>query len=234
MSFSLRKGAFLVCDALERAGFLHAFGTRKCAASDPDLLQSAMEATGWSLKLAKQTHSDIRLLIEENPLLEGDAFVTRLQKTLAGVKTADCVPILIGDPKSGAMAAVHAGWRGTLQRIAQKTVSDLKKLGVSPSDCVAAIGPSACGDCYEVGPEVAEAFQNEFPQWSSFMKTNVATGKAMLDVPSSNREQLIESGIPAANLHLSTHCTMHQNDLFFSHRREGGPGRQLSVIGRVC
>ncbi len=219
--------SFISCRALTSHGFLNAFGTRHCAASDPSKLLSALGAAGWDVKIAKQTHSDVRMYLEENPALEGDAFITRKTNVLPAIKTADCVPILIGDPKTGAMAAVHAGWRGTASKIVQKSVKDLTATFRSnPEDLIAAIGPSACADCYEVGPEVAEQFAKEF------LKPAKSKGKFMLNVAAANQQQLIDSRLNPSNIHLATHCTMHQNDLFFSHRREGGDGRQLSVIGR--
>lgn len=243
MSFAVRKQAglsFLVCEPLERAGFKNAFSTRLGEISfaketiDESLkvFLPVIDAIGWSVKTAQQTHSDIRVHVDDNPPLEGDALVTQRTQTLIGIKTADCVPVLIGDPVSGVTAAVHAGWRGTLQRIAQKTVSDIcSRFSINPAHCIAAIGPSACGDCYDVGPEVVSQFQNEFHLWDAFMTLGNG-GKAKLNSPEANRQQLLKAGLLNANIHVAAYCTMHQNDLFFSHRRGGGPGRLLSVIGK--
>jgi polyphenol oxidase len=251
VSFSVRKKSELVyftCDALEKAGFLNAFSTRLGGVSPmpqhalnlgpkqdtPEnyaenlrRFLDAIDATGWPLETANQTHSDIRLHVDHIPHREGDALITRQSKVLVGVKTADCLPVLIADPKTGAMAAVHAGWRGTLARIAEKTVADLTK---NPGDCIAALGPGACGQCYEVGPDVAQAFP------ADFLKP-ISDKKSMLDVTAANRAQLEAAGLKPANIHAAPACTMHQNELFFSHRIEAhlasAGGRSLSVIGRV-
>ncbi len=176
MSFSIRKRteplfevSYIVCDELDRAGFLNGFGTRQLPAAAPDRFVSSLHPGSWELKLAQQTHSDIRLHLEDQPPLQGDALVTRRPNILAGVKTADCVPLLIGDPVTRTAAAVHAGWRGTLKRIAQKTLLDLRdKYGARPEDCIIAIGPHACGDCYQVGPEVVMEFKREFSNGENF------------------------------------------------------------------
>lgn len=244
MSFSFRKrivGAtevsFLVCDPLEKAGFIHAFGTRQCGADDPGLLLSAMKAMEWNLTMARQTHSDTRLFLEENPLLEGDALITQKEKVFAGIKTADCVSLLIGDPATGTSVAIHAGWRGTLQRITQKTLGDLRhKMNVNPENCVAAIGPSACGTCYEVGPDVIQQFKAEFGDGTECLDNFSSDGKATLDTSLANRQQLLAAGLKPENIHTAPCCTMHQNESFYSHRKENKTnphvGRQLSVIGK--
>ncbi len=215
---------------------------------------AALDANDWALALAKQTHSDIRIHIASpfrerpaegrvralSPTLslngEGDALLTNVPGILVGVKTADCVPVLIVDPKTKTVAAVHAGWRGTLQRITEKTVADMKtKFGVNPKDCLAAIGPSACGDCYEIGAEVTEQFEEEFRDAGKFLKNFSVSGKAFMDGRAANLQQLLLSGLKHANVAVSDRCTMHENDIFFSHRREGASGanvgRMLSVIG---
>jgi len=247
--------SYLSCSALKARGFQNAFSTRMGGVSPmpqdslhlspkndsaenySENLRRFLAAIGtpdWDLTTANQIHSDIRLTPEEDDAREGDALLSQNRGTLIGIKTADCGPILIGDPKTGMMAAVHAGWKGTLGRIVEKTIADLnEKFRVDPKSCVAAIGPSACGKCYEVGPEVAEQFRNEFRAWDEFMKLEPEKEKANLDVASANRRQLLEAGLLAANIHLSSQCTMHQNELYFSHRREHGHGRLLSVIGKI-
>ena len=243
MSFSFRKNSdsltsvtFLICDELDRAGFLHAFGNRHLPAATPERFVANLHPGTWELKLAQQTHSDIRLHLTDQPPLQGDALVTAHANILAGVKTADCVPLLIGDPVTRTAAAVHAGWRGTLKRIAQKTLVDLRdKYGARPEDCIIAIGPHACGDCYQIGPEVVAEFQREFSAGKNFFSKFSADGKAFFNGALANRHQLLEAGAQAHNIHNAQACTMHQNDLYFSHRKEGGAeqpaGRQLSAIG---
>jgi YfiH family protein len=165
--------------------------------------------------------------------MDGDALATNRSDIFVGVKTADCTPILIGDPSSGVAAAIHAGWRGALGRIVEKTLARLKNQhGFNAQNAIAAVGPSACVDCYEVGPEVEDVFKKEFSYGSILLQ------KKCLDVPQANVRQLIDSGVSPANIYVSQYCTMRDTNLFFSHRREGNNpqrravGRLLSVIGK--
>ncbi len=165
-----------------------------------------------------------------------DAIVSNARGVLAGVKTADCVPILIGDPATHSFAAVHAGWRGTLAEIATRTLTRMtEQYGTSPAEVVIAIGPAAGSCCYEVGTDVIEPFRKKFPQQDLFTETR--TDHACIDLLSSNRAQLISAGVQPANIHVAPLCTMCRTDLFFSYRREksvlGKVGRLMSVIGHA-
>ncbi|MCG3205582.1 MAG: hypothetical protein KCHDKBKB_02304 [Elusimicrobia bacterium] len=245
MAFSIRKKvigskeiSFLICEPLEKAGFVHAFGTRTCPASHPNHLLSALNTTPSYLRLAKQIHSDIRLMVDHIPPGEGDALITQRTRSFVGVKTADCVPVLVADIKTRVVAAIHAGWRGTHLRIAEKTIHDLKKhWGVHPKNCIAAIGPSACGRCYEIGPDVVGKFRKEFFEEAESFISETSQKTAFMDTSKANAQQLMNTGLLPNNIYLSSHCTMHQNQFFFSHRKEGkhNPtlGRQLSVIASV-
>jgi copper oxidase (laccase) domain-containing protein len=110
--------------------------------------------------------------------------------------------------------------------------------GVSPRNCIAALGPAACADCYEVGEDVISRYKSEFRYWRNILLDSAQEGKAHLDINGANIQQLLFCGFAEENIYVSEHCTMHQNDLFFSYRREGkglpsGVGRSLSVIGKV-
>ncbi len=164
-----------------------------------------------------------------------DALVSNTAGILLAVKTADCVPVLIGDAKTGAFAAVHAGWRGTSSSIAMKAIKQLEtEYGASTSDLRVAIGPAANTCCYEVGSEVIEKFKELFPQ-SEHLFTPTKAGHARIDLHAANRAQLIAAGVRPEKIHLAPFCTMDRNDLFFSYRREknlhGRVGRLMSVIG---
>lgn len=165
-----------------------------------------------------------------------DAIVSRAEHVLAGVKTADCVPILIGDPAGGAFAAVHAGWRGTLAGIVGFALDRLKnEYDSRAEDLRVAIGPSAASCCYEVGTDVTESFKARFPKCDPLFSPT-KPGHARIDLLKANRDQLIASGVLASNIHTAPLCTMCSPDLFFSYRQEkksrGKVGRLLSVIGR--
>lgn len=164
-----------------------------------------------------------------------DALVSNTPKVLLAIKTADCVPVLIGDPVTRSFAAVHAGWRGTSSSIVKLAIAKLQKeFRARAEDMRAAIGPAANACCYEVGTEVISVFKERFPPANKLF-TATREGHARIDLHQANRDQLIEAGISSGHIHTAPFCTMDRNDLFFSYRREkqkhGRVGRLMSVIG---
>jgi polyphenol oxidase len=257
--------AYVVCEPLAEAGFINAFSTRLGGTSPlpKDALNlsgfkgdapenvienrrrflKAIGAEGATIVTARQTHSTERCFIKTIEQARGfpnecDALMTRLSDVLLAVQTADCLPILIADTEAKVMAAIHAGWRGTAGRITERTVADLMlQHGLSPRHCIAALGPTACKECYEVGEDVIERFKTEFRYWPSLLVNFKEGGKAHLDIRAANRQQLLFCGFTEDSIYVANYCTMHHNELFFSHRCEGrasanGAGRLLSVIGR--
>jgi len=201
----------------------------------------------WTLTGCWQIHSaDVRVVSDEQdaqqkPGVLGDdkycdALVSNTPKILLAVKTADCVPMLIADPQTGAFAAVHAGWRGTSVSIVLGAISQLQsEYGTRAEDLRAAIGPAANSCCYEVGREVIDQFKERFPQ-STHLFTPTRDGHAFIDLQTANRDQLAGAGVSPERIHIAPLCTMDRTDLFFSYRREksvhGRVGRLMSVIGR--
>jgi YfiH family protein len=201
----------------------------------------------WTLAGCWQVHgADVRVVHTaaeakpaENQLGETvycDVIVSDTKGVLAGVKTADCVPILIGDPVTGAFAAVHAGWRGTL---ATAVIAGVERLAneydARPADLRVAIGASAGPCCYEVGSEVIEAFSSKFADGEKLF-TLTRPGHAMVDLLKANRDQLVSTGVRPERIHTAPICTMCRTDLFFSFRKEkrvyGKTGRLMAVVGR--
>jgi YfiH family protein len=258
--------SYLVCEPLEQAGFANAFSTRMggVSAFPSDALNlayfkgdqresvdenrhrfvKALGAEGSTVITARQMHSTERCFIQgmdqaRGPQPDCDAMTTKLANVLLAIQTADCLPVLIADTKTGAMGAIHAGWRGTAGRITERTVADLMQShGVDPRNCIAALGPTACAECYEVGEEVIERYKKEFRYWPDLLIDFKEGGKAHLDIRAANIQQLAFCGFTEDRIHVAEYCTMHQNDLFFSYRREGkgqpsSVGRLLSVIGRI-
>ena len=176
-----------------------------------------------------QVHSDIVVRAGglSGRISDGDALIENTPGRLVGVKTADCIPILMVDPRNRAVAAVHAGWRGTLSRIAQKAVQNLEgNFSSRAEDLHVAIGPGIGKCCYEVGAEVACQFR-EYDQALSKL-----THSAHLDLAEINRKQLIESGVPAEKIYVAGLCTLCHPEDFHSYRRDrADAGRMLSVIG---
>jgi YfiH family protein len=201
----------------------------------------------WALAGCWQVHgADVRVVAnagEANPAenekgdtIYCDVIVSNAKGVLAGVKTADCVPILIGDPVSGGFAAVHAGWRGTLAIAAVVGVNRLvQEYGARPEDLCVAIGASAGPCCYEVGTDVIDAFTNRFSGANLF--TSTRPGHAKIDLLRANRAQLESAGVLPDRIHIAPICTMCRTDLFFSYRREkslhGKVGRLMAVVGRA-
>jgi len=144
--------------------------------------------------------------------------------------------VLLGDPKTGAFAAVHAGWRGTVASIVGRAITQLhSEYGTRPEDLRCAIGPAANTCCYEVGSDVIERFKELFPQ-SDHLFTPTTAGHARIDLQTANRGQLIAAGVSPERIHAAPLCTMDRNDLFFSYRREKvfGTCRALDVGNRTA
>jgi len=201
----------------------------------------------WSLAGCWQVHgTDIRVVgdaAEAKPAelslgdtIYCDAIVSNAANVLAGVKTADCVPILMGDRLTGGFAAVHAGWRGTLAGIVTHALSRLcTEYNSDAADVRVAIGPSASACCYEVGAEVVDAFKAKYDESESLL-TPTRIGHARIDLLKANWDQLTAAGVKAERIHTAPLCTMCRTDLFFSYRKEkasqGKVGRLMAVIGR--
>jgi purine-nucleoside/S-methyl-5'-thioadenosine phosphorylase / adenosine deaminase len=218
-------------------------------------LQAAVGAPDFKMVSLLQFHSDAILHFEAAPTepSRGDAAVTKSAGLLLAVQTADCVPILLVDPKNRAVAAVHAGWRGTLARIVEKAIGRMQmQFGSQAADLLVAIGPAIGGCCYEVGTEVAAAFNGQFANAAEFFD-ELRTGdepnplqwlnmmppghqpppkKVLLDLKKANRLQLEAAGVLEANIFVSDLCTGCWRDLLFSYRKEGAQsGRMMAVIG---
>ena len=183
-----------------------------------------------SVILPHQTHETRSAVIDEKFLamkpaerqaaLEGiDTVMTDLTKVCVGVSTADCIPLLLHDRSHHAVCAVHAGWRGTVARIAQKAVADMgSAYGTKPHDITAYIGPGISLAAFEVGDEVYEAFANagfEMPAISQ------KQDKWHIDLPQCNAIQLYEAGVLPANIQPSGICTYASHETYFSARRLG-------------
>jgi YfiH family protein len=173
------------------------------------------------IAVLKQVHSADCVLGEgrRGHLGQGDALLENTPGSLVGVKTADCVPILLVDEQHRAVAAVHAGWRGTAAQIVRNAAEEMgRHFGTRPADLHAAIGPSIGACCYEVGPEVACHFGQE--------------GRCHIDLCEANRKQLNRAGVSPGRIYEAGLCTMCMAEQFHSYRRDrAGAGRMLSFAG---
>jgi len=191
----------------------------------------------FKIVLANQTHSNHIAIIDtyenrgweelESAIPDTDALITDKKEILLGILSADCLPILLFDPKKEVIAAIHAGWVGTHKRIAPKTVLKMAEyFGSNPKDIIAQFAPCIAPCCYEVGAEFEERFRS---YKGALIRRE---GKLFLDLPLVNKLQLKEAGVLEENISLSNTCTACENERFFSYRKEGGcSGRMLTFIG---
>ncbi len=168
----------------------------------------------------------------------GDALVTAEPAILLAVRSADCMPVLLVDPRRRVVAAVHAGWRGLLGRVAEKAVGEIVRLfGSRPKELLAALGPSIRACCYPVGPEVVDAFCGSFLHGEKYFQTQPGKGNrtssaAHLDLAEVARDQLRSAGLTPRHIETAEFCTACRTDLFYSYRKEGSStGRMMAVVG---
>lgn len=178
-----------------------------------------------------QVH-DNKVYCATNPGRENgfDAVITNKPGLIAGVTIADCTPVLIYDSKNKAVAAIHAGWRGTQKNIVSEALKAMREnFGTQGKDCYAYIGTCISFDAFEVGREVAEQFDQKFVRRTS------DNDKFQVDLKSVNNAQLVNFGLPQNNIEISKKCTVLNNDEFFSYRLEKGlTGRMIALIGMTA
>ena len=220
----------------------------------------ALDSQGnpWPLITARQVHSDLIHRVNGIPKqpLVGDGVVSNTPGLLLGIQTADCLPVVLVDVKRRAVGVFHAGWRGTVKRIVEKGVGEMRRwFKSSPRDIRAASGPGIHNCCYEVGDEVRTQFESQFAYAADLFRevkesdvvrerypllflTARAPGhselpsKLFLDLVEANRRQLLDAGVSARNISALPHCTSCQADLLFSYRKESGrTGRMMGVAG---
>jgi YfiH family protein len=186
---------------------------------------------------ATQVHGNSVFIVEDRGAggpqpVEADAIITDVPGVAVGVFTADCLPILLFDPVKRVAGAVHAGWKGTVKRVAIEAVEALtKRFGSSPGDIVAALGPSIGPCCYRVDDKVTREFKSAFGECAGYVGEGPGARLASLDIMSANVEQLISSGLGKDRISKENICTSCRNELFFSYRKEGAlAGRQISFV----
>jgi YfiH family protein len=180
------------------------------------------------LLLLKQVHGVRVVEAPWDGTPEADASIASSAGWLLGIKTADCLPVLLVDPGRRSVAAAHAGWRGTAAGVVARAVAALVARGSRPGDLLAALGPGIGPCCYEVGDELREAFG---PSAEPFFRPG-PRGRPHLDVRAANVRQLQEAGLRPDSLHHVADCTRCRADLYPSYRRDGkGAGRMISFVG---
>ncbi len=183
------------------------------------------------LVTSRQVHGTEILFAKEPGDYDGyDALITDRKNLFLCIFTADCYPVLIYDPRHQASGAVHAGWKGSAGAIVMKTIEAMRmRFNTIPEECLAWIGTGISPEAYEVGREVALEFPAGSCQRSPDRNNEE---KYLLDLARVNYHQLLASGVPPSNIERSPFCTVRDNNLFFSYRRDQGEtGRMVSLIG---
>jgi len=200
----------------------------------PDLITIRQCHTGI---LQRVNAADLPLTTPEGKaILSGDALYTRDPNLLLAILTADCVPVLVADTRTHAVAAFHAGWRGTLARIVEHGIDTLRRdFGSRPQDLIAAIGPSIGACCFAIGAEVRDEFESQFTYAPELFSNR--SPQLHMDLWEANRRQLLDAGLKPSAITTIGHCTActrlpDGRRKYFSHRAEQGhTGRMLSLIG---
>ncbi len=252
---------YLHSELLSHCDFLvHAFGTRIGGVSRDDYkslnmsflegdeefhvlqnwnkLASAFEIPMENFLVLNQVHGDNIFVIKPHgdyfssrEALNYDAIVTNRTNLAICIKTADCVPVFLVDRVKKIIGAVHAGWRGSSLEISAKVARFMQNsYGSRPADLLAAIGPSIGRCCYEIDDATADSFRRQ-KHAENFLSPGARRGRWMLDLVEVNRRQVLDCGIPEANIETAGLCTVCHQDIFFSHRGSGGvTGRQINFM----
>lgn len=251
----MRPPHFLFAENLRTAGFPHAFTTRVGGYSrgpfaslnlgrgvddDPEAVDRNRTAVLRALEFDPAHHVEgaqvhgaqvevVGAADADRTIADTDGLVTADTQVVLAVHAADCVPLLLADPRRRVVAALHAGWRGTAAGIGLRAVRVMTEhFNSRPADLLAAIGPSI-GPChYEVDAPVIEQLQ-PWRWWKEVVTPN-PRGRWQLDLRAANRRQLLDAGVPGANIEILDMCTYDRPDLFFSYRRDGITGRMGALI----
>jgi polyphenol oxidase len=222
--------------------------------ADPGDFVFARQVHGAKVRVVGEADRGSGALTIDDAIPDVDALVTSSPGLVLAILTADCVPIVLHDPVAGVLACVHAGWRGTVARVAAAAVAAMQALGSRPADVIAGIGPAMAPDRYQVGPDVRQAVTEAFgpavrsdlypeagqprpePTAPAFLRPDPGDrggGHWLLDLWAANRSVLQEAGVPAAQIHVTDIPTGPAgNDTFFSDRAARPCGR-LALIARL-
>jgi polyphenol oxidase len=230
MSVTLR--AAQVPELAAVPGLVHGFERRSAASGESReearrRVEQALQGAG-RLLLLKQVHGRTVVQAPWEGRPEADAALAPEPGLVLGIETADCLPVLVVDPQRRAVAAAHAGWRGTVAQVAREAVRALVAGGSRKGDLRAALGPGIGPCCYEVGDDVRQAFG---PEGAAFFRPG-PRGRDHLDVRAANRAQLLAEGLRPQQVAAVEECTFCHPDLYHSYRRDGkDAGRMINFVG---
>ena len=242
-------GAALRCVPMECVA-PHLFSSRQLTLTGPaDSPELAAAVEADRVAMVSQVHGQRVVVIRDAadvppPSTEADAVISIAPRIAVAVRAADCVPLLIADPVTGAVAAVHAGWRGTAAGIARETVEAMhREFGVKPENLLAAIGPSIAPCCYEVGSDLVDAFaaagheRHLISRWFATPpppRGSHVRPQLRLDVAGANRDQLVLAGVPEPQIFLSGLCTAMHLDVLTSYRAEKEHAGRIAGVIRAA
>lgn len=236
-------GPMLRCHALDGIA-QHGFTSRQLELRPGELATARWAAAAASVgcdvdrvRRIRQVHGAVVHVVRAGASAaappEADAAITAEPGVAVAVVAADCVPILLADRTTGAVAAIHAGWRGTAARVTEATVAALQReYGVDPAHLVAAIGPSIGACCYEVGDDLLTAFAAagassvDLAEWFA----RDPRGRLRLDLWQANADQLVHAGVPRGHVHVSRACTKCHVEVFESFREEGAAAGRMAAL----
>ena len=251
-SIQVGQKFFLRFKNLSQSGVFHFSSTKpgwgeegksRFTGDEPSIYKSYRDelANGFSMEnsqfiFPRQVHGKhveiIEGPIESEDIPETDALITKQSGICVCVQTADCVPILIFDPVQKVIAAVHAGWRGTVDKIVSKTIFSMqRKFNSFPEDLIVGIGPSIHMHVYEVGHDVINQVREKLTNYKQLLKPSIHPNKAYFDLWEANRTLLTSTGVLPENIEIMGFCSFSHEDFFYSARRDGADtGRMVSGI----
>lgn len=240
--FTTRKGGVSPYPFASLNLAFHTGDIDKNVRKNRELVSSAFDLDLANWVAGKQIHGDRIMVItgeergngakEYSTALEDtDALITNLSDVVLTSYCADCVTILLYDPRQKVIGIAHAGWRGTVERIGVKTLEKMQEVyGSSPKDCLIAIGPSIGPCCFEIDKKIVELWQKNFPNWPEVIRAKKPENW-LINLWETNRRQFLEIDVPAEKITVSELCTFCGKDLFFSYRAEkGNTGRMAAFI----
>ncbi|WP_372775968.1 peptidoglycan editing factor PgeF [Mangrovibacterium sp.] len=199
-------------------------------------LAASLGLNGEQFVFPRQTHSDHIQVVHEPmsgvEVPDTDALITDVTGLCICVQTADCVPILLFDPFQRVVAAIHSGWRGTVSKIAAKTLERMQtEFQSKPENILAGIGPSISSKNYEVSADVIQQIERNFPNQANLLHPSANTGRACLDLWAANKSLLMDSGVPENQIEITGFCSFAGDHEFYSARRDGlQTGRMVTGI----
>lgn len=207
---------------------------RMAAAIDVDLNRMVLSYQTHTTNVRRITEDDCgKGIVKERDYQDVDGMICNVPGITLVTFYADCVPLYLVDPVHRAIGLSHSGWRGTVNRMGRTTIEAMTEAyGTDPADLIAAVGPSICQDCYEVGEETAEEFRQSFcqEQWDLILAKGRAEDKYQLNLWKANEIIFKEAGVRPENIHITNLCTRCNSDLLFSHRKAGNERGNLAAF----